>query len=195
MDDDGEEDKPVDDCAGDVEHVILFLVRIFRVRKEMTHVFAVKHGSHTNRSKVAHKESFLHVLDDLGHQLVQSNDGRDTSENEDHEAETEQSANGDTGAIGIVELSPGNGCSNKHESTKVQKNIQTVVDLIVSSISLGKEVSIPVEEVPSDEASDKVVCADSATGSDDEKADGDREEQVGLLINPAPACNVSKYSL
>jgi hypothetical protein len=50
-----------------------------------------------------------------------------------------------------------------------------VIDFIVSSKSLGEEVTIPVEEVSRHEAGDKIVRADGATGSDDEKSDGDRE--------------------
>jgi hypothetical protein len=62
-------------------------------------------------------------------------------------------------------------------------------------MSLGKEVSIPIEEVSSDEAGNKVVCANGTTGSYEEKSDGDREEQVRFLINPIPACKVRNNSL
>ena len=186
MEDDGEKDQPINNRSGKVEDIPLFLIGCIAVGEEVAHVFAVKHGSYTNRSKVAHEESLFDVMAHLGHELVHQKNSGDTSKGHNHEAKADESGDRHAGAIGVVEFAPRKNSSNKHESTKVEKNIETVVDFIVSLIRLGEEIAVPVEEVASNEAGKQVVGAHSTTSADNEETDSDREEQVGLLIDPPP---------
>lgn len=186
MNDDGEQDQPVDDWASEGKKVRFFLVCVLGMREEMTHVLTVKHSSHTDGSKIPHEESLFPVLAHLRHQLVHGKNGWDSSKGENHEAEGKESADCQAGAIGIVEFAPRNSSSDKHKSTKVEEDVETVVDFVVSRIRLGEEVSIPIEGVASDEAGNQIVGANRSTGTEDEETDGDREQQVGLLIDPRP---------
>lgn len=85
-----------------------------------------------------------------------------------------------------MELGPWHDGPDVHEAAKVEQHIDARVDFVVSLLCLPEVFAVPVQSIASDEAGQKVVSANGATGTDDEEAQGGGEQDVGLVVDPLP---------
>lgn len=117
-------------------------------------------------AEVSHEQSLLPILDNLGHELVDHEDGRYASEHEDEDAESDEATDSDAGDIWLVESLPWHDGSDVHETAEVQEDIDTAVDLVVSLFSFLEELAIPVQGVSCDEACEEIIGPEHTADSD-----------------------------
>lgn len=56
----------------------------------------------------------------------------------------------------------------------------------MADFGLVEVVAVPVQGAAGDKASQEVISAEGSAGSNDEQAQGGREEDVGLVVDPLP---------
>ena len=132
----------------------------------MTCVLDVENRAYANRAEIAHEESLLPVPDDFGHELVDGEDGGDTTEDEDEDAKSDEAGVGDAGYVGLVELAPGDDAANVHEAAKVEEHVDARVDFVVTVFSLAEVFAVPVHGVAGDETGEEIVGAEHAADAD-----------------------------
>lgn len=193
VDDDGEDDEEVDCGREGAQQVVVLLVRLAQLGDEVARVLDVEDGADADGAEVAHEEGVLPAGDDAGHGLVGEEDGGDAAEQEDHEAEGEEAADGDAGAVGVVEVGPRYHGADVHEAAEVEEHVDAAVDLVVAPLELLGELAVPVEGAAGRGAGQEVVGADGAAGAHEEEADGGGEQHVGLVVDPFPAIAISQH--
>lgn len=90
----------------------------------------------TYGAKVSHEQCLLPVLDDLGHELINHENGRNPSEQEDEDTEPNEATNGNACDIWLVKSLPWHDRSDVHEATEVQEDINTAVDFVMALFGL-----------------------------------------------------------
>lgn len=138
----------------------------------------------TNGSEISHEQRLLPVLDNVGHDLVHQENGRNTTESEDEEAENHEPSEGDTSDVWQVEFGPWDDGSDVHETTEVEDDIETAVDLVVALLGFLKVDSVPVHDVAGDEASEEIVGTERTANANGEQADSHGPEQETLGVDP-----------
>lgn len=178
VDDDGEDDEEVDAGTESSDQVVLFLVALSLVGDEMTGVLEVENGTDTDGTEVSHEQRLFPVLDDSRHELVRHEDGRNAAEEENHKSHAEEPTDRDAGTLGVMELAPGNNGADVDETAKVQKDVDAGVDFVVAAFGLLEVLAVPVQSVAGDSATEQIVSANGATGTDQEETECGREEDV-----------------
>lgn len=123
----------------------------------------------TNGSKVAHEQGLLPVLHAAWHGPVCHEYGGDASEDDDHEAQSKEPAQGDTSCIRHVEISPGEDCADVHEAAEIEKDIERAVDFVMAFVCLLEILATPVKSVASHEACEEVVGTDCTANTNGEE--------------------------
>lgn len=68
-----------------------------------------------------------------------------------------------------MEFFPGKDCSNVHEASKIQKNVETAVDLVVAFLGLVKIHAAPVECIARNKTCEQVIGTNRSADTDDEE--------------------------
>ncbi|TLD26804.1 hypothetical protein PspLS_05110 [Pyricularia sp. CBS 133598] len=185
VDHDGEEHQEEDGGAQRLHHVVAdHVARLAHVREQVLHVLDVEDGAHADGTKVPHEQGLLPALDAGRHGLVRGHDGGDAAERQHHEAQADETREGDASALGVVELGPGHDDAHVHEAGEVEEDVDGRVDLVVALLRLGQVLAVPVEAHAGAEAGQQVVGSERAGGADDPHGNGDGEQEVALVVDP-----------
>ena len=183
VDNDREENEPVDGRTHSANKVGLLRITLTIMREQVTSVLNVENSASTDRTEVSHEDSLLPAGANVGHELVEGQDGRKTTEDEDEETKTEKAREGDAGTGGVVEALPGKDGTDVHEAAEVEDDVHARVDFVVTGFGLAEIVAVPVKGATGDEAGEEIVGSDGTAAADEEEAECHGEQNVGLVVN------------